>query len=471
MIGLIKLIFSSALILYLGSVFSYNLSASIDSYRKHKNYMEINSNSMSADVVWGNQFFFDMAINDEIDFLGKTVVLHSTIGPSCVVSVDGQMDTLVTATRHLPQVINDVRIFVAWNKAYDNTSSNTYAPGTGENLFGECTKDAYICLSDPQLPLLDPDNYTFPIDRSDGFTWTMSERTHNLAWVSNTRIHEGIDIDMQPFRGKKESALLAIENSICVDKFEDFRNGWLLMQSISNPEIYYSYRHIRGKSNEMPSSITVSIGDTVSMGDKLGYIHGDHSWGHLHWTVLTRKNDFKHRFNWMINSMPAMYELWYGTCENQTPPFTSGDWSLYNVEYWKTADYFSGLYRYSDMAGHGWTMGDWNPTMCVESDCTSVILKKTVNGFTNPIDYYTYEIKVANGVYRVAALIGAQFPTGQEIYFEGVLLGKFTLEAGQFEEVKSDSVNIKDGKLTIRIRQIQSKPSGISRIKFEKLYY
>ena len=122
---------------------------------------------------WGNAVYVDLAVGDDADFLGKQVKLVSMQANYCTVQVNGMTKELIVARRSLPEIINGVRVFVAMNRSVARIT-----PDCATHEYGLMRKDALLCLSDPALPLLNPERYTFPISGRDGYTWSMDEGSH-----------------------------------------------------------------------------------------------------------------------------------------------------------------------------------------------------------------------------------------------------------------------------------------------------
>ena len=121
-----------------------------------------------------------MAVGDTCEFLGRTIRLVSCHNNYCTVDVDGERESLCVASLEMPRVVNGVRVFLADNKGSANTTTNRSFP----KIRAARTRDALLALSDPSKPLLDPDLFTFPISRKDGFEWTMGENSHMFAYLA-----------------------------------------------------------------------------------------------------------------------------------------------------------------------------------------------------------------------------------------------------------------------------------------------
>jgi murein DD-endopeptidase MepM/ murein hydrolase activator NlpD len=418
-------------------------------------------------LQWGNQYFYDMAAGEQVNCLGHTVRLVSNDGAYSRISVDGGAPvSLLTASRSLPVVVGGVRLFLAYNRPFERSSPHDWN-GLGDSLFDNMTKDALLVLSDPNLPLLPASTCTFPISRADGFDWQFTENSHNFAFLQEDRIHEGVDINMHPFRDTAKSPLVAVEDARVVWTRSDSVNGTaVFLESRNTPGIFYVYQHLNN------SSVQVAAGEEVGKGQTLGYIHGDGKWGHLHFAVVAKNNDYANRYDNALNLFPGLYELWHGDLADHSAPRTSADWKMYNAEYWKQ-DYTSGRYRYDEVVGFGWKLGAWCPGGAVEHDgAESVLLRKTLyqgtaSTATNPDDVHDFDVDVVNGDYEVAVELGAaNKATWQRVYVEGVFQGTYALASGEFAWTPLDTVRVANGKLTLRFMLDGDTYAGIRHIRF-----
>lgn len=263
---------------------------------------------------WGNAFYVDLAVGDRFKYLDRQVELLSTRANYCTIRVGEVTSELIVARRSLPEVVNGVRVFVAMNR-----NAARITPAHAMHEYGLMRNDALICLSDPALPLLDPERYIFPISCRDGYEWSMAEGSHMFAYLGwaahkkDYRSHEGIDLNMHEARGKQIHPLVAVEDGEIVmavgpEATGDENEGCIIIRSKSQPMIYYVYKHVHDRS------MMVKHGQSVKAGEVLGYIWGDWKWGHLHFAVVCREKPPKYgqRYHNLLNCFGQLYELWYG---------------------------------------------------------------------------------------------------------------------------------------------------------------
>lgn len=419
---------------------------------------------------WGNGLYVDLAVGDTFAFMDKEIKLVSMDAHFCEVQVDGVGAELKVARRCLPEVINGVRVFVADNENVDDLTTD----GKYLLIHAATTRDALLCLSDPAKPLLDPQRFCFPIRRSDGYAWSMQEDSHMFAFlhpIDSNRSHEGIDFDMREARGKKMHAVVAVEDAYVrwVDgKLSGPNQACILLESKTQPGIYYVYKHLYDKM------VYAFAGDTVTKGRLLGYIWGDEKWGHLHFAVVGygAVPDYEHRYRYLLNCFPQMYELYHGNLKNADKTYTAGDWSFGRWR-WLTGN-IKRLDAYNPLVGYGWVMGKWNPTQKVEYHRgQNAVLRKTLfrnhtAAATNPRDFYEFEIAVPDGCYNVKARVGCKDAASwQKIVFEDIFEGTHALSAGEFAWTQRREVVVEDGRLTIGINLKDDQTcAGLAHLEF-----
>ncbi len=419
--------------------------------------------------VIANMTFVNLAAGQAYEYLGKRVVLKSIQGDSATVEVDGQGARIPLARLTLPIVLNGVRVFVSDTRIMANLTPNPSPRGRG-NVRGAVTKDALLCLSDPAKPLLDPQRYTFPVDRSDGFDWEIGANSHTFAFLDPDRQHEGTDIPILAGRTAPVHALVAIEDArvLWAVKHSGEQVG-VLLESRRQPGIYYHYQHLSA------AALRVSAGESVKRGQKLGYIWGDNRWGHLHFTIGAWGAPPAHqKYEYAIAAFPLLYELWYGDLHARPRQWSYGAWTFArpraingNVKH---------MGAFNELLGYGWILGDWCPAAKVppdKEDVLSALPSKTLfagtsAAATNPQDHYDFEIAVPHGRYALQALLGAaNLATWQRVFFEGVAAGTYDLEPSAFAWTPERIVRVGDGRLTIRLHlRDATTPAGLSEIMF-----
>lgn len=425
-------------------------------------------------IVWGNAVYANLNIGESLPYLGKTIRLLDVTNNVATVSVDGETRPLTMARLALPTVINGVRVFVADTRPVASLTTDDKYPLVHATLTG----DALLCLSDPARPLLDPERFTFPISRDDGFRWTMAENSHMFAYLRPQRSHEGIDIDLTAARGKEIHALVAIEDgTVRWVEYGQSPEACLLLESASQPGLYYIYQHLNR------NKVLVQPGQSVRRGERLAYIWGDWRWGHLHFSVVGAggQPNYAGRYRYVLNCFPQLAELWHGSLAIETPVCTSGNFRFAN-QYWEDGN-TQRLSTWSDVLGYGWQLGDWCAAGKVEHSLAdeggkpfqSARLSKIMHTQTrqparNPHDWLDFEVAVENGTYGVRAEVGDDYAaTWQQIEVEGTDAGTLQLPRGELAWTEEQHLTVCDGRLTIRIRLRDSHtPAGLRHLTFRR---
>jgi murein DD-endopeptidase MepM/ murein hydrolase activator NlpD len=421
---------------------------------------------------WGNVLYVDLTVGGGFEFLGKTVRLLSCHNDGCTVDVDGRRETLRVAKLDLPRVVNGVRIFLADSRGSADVTTDVNYP----KIRAALTRDVLLALSDPAQPLLDPERFTFPISREDGFEWTMGENSHMFAYLRSARSHEGIDLNMHRARGREIDALVAIEDgTVRWIGHGAPQEAALLLESDAFPGVYYVYQHLNREK------VLVTEGQHVRKGRKLAFIWGDGRWGHLHLAVgaYGPVPPYQARYQYLLNVFPQMYELWHGDLNCRTPVRTSGDFTFAG-QYYRNGNH-QHLNAYTDVLGYGWRLGHWCPQAMVERSLSdegtrpdqSARLRRIMHNDTprpavNPNDYIDFEVAVVPGTYRVNVLVGDQYgPTWQEVSCKGKSMGEYDLKAGQRQWTPETTVPVPDGRLMIRFRlKDGAVPAGVGELYF-----
>lgn len=433
-----------------------------------------------ADYRWGNALYVDFSLGDAYVFLEKRIVLIAMAHDSSTVRVGEKEVVLRVARRALPVVIDGVRLFLADNR---NVKELTSDPA----FHGLTRKDALLCLSDASRPLLDAEQYTFPISRRDGYHWHMEERSQMFTYYGDApymkhvglgvgaspyyRSHEGIDFNMHDARGIEKHPLVAIEAGrveLLVQTNED--EVCAIIGSDSNPQIYYVYQHLCVRH------CYVSAGQSVKRGEKLGCIWGDGVWGHLHFSVVHRDGipGYADRYNNLLNAFPQMYELWHGDLAPRPRIWTRGHLTFGHEK--SAVENKLSTAVFDDIVGYGWRIEDWCAAASVDAypeRTGSLPLGKVLHEGTraaaeNPNDHLDFEVTVAPGNHAVRVRVGDVFQnTWQRVACCGVDLGTFTLEAGNLQWTKEARVRVPDGRLTVRIGlKDRNTRAGISELIF-----
>lgn len=439
-------------------------------------------NPTTPDFTWGNASYFNINTGESIFFNETEIKLLQLDNHFNKIKIGADTLWLKVSRRTLPVTVKGLRIFVADNK-------NVKALTSDFQNHGLLTKDALICISNVNQPLLDANQYIFPVSFNDGFLWNTEEDSHMFSylglseWISEGyyRSHEGIDFDLHDARGIQKHWIVAVENSTVVwveDKNLDRagKEACVLLESTSQPGIYYVYKHLYNKN------VTVKNGQKLVRGEPIGTIWGDELWGHLNFAVV--KSDtvptYENRYFNLVNGFPQIYELYFQQTYNYSKNFTKGKISFGKLRSLNGNQ--KNAVAFEDYSGKGWSLGTWNTADKVESvekgEEGNVRLKKRLfegskAACINPDQWYDYEINVPDGVYRIRAKVGdLLLPSWQKIDFEGVNAGTWTLSEGEQKWTSERIVKVSDRKLTVRIYvdETNQKPAGISEIVFQQAY-
>jgi hypothetical protein len=435
----------------------------------------------SPDFTWGNASYFNINVGEVLQYNNVEIKLLRLKNQFNQFKIGHDTVWVKVSRRSLPLQIDNLRIFVADN-------SNVKALSSDKKIHGLLKKDVLICLSNNTLPLLEPNKFLFPISFNDGFTWSVDEDSYmfsafNLAGkrMKGCDTNAGVDFDLQDARGIEKHWIVAIENSSVVwveDKNLDIagKAASVLLQSESQPGIFYLYRHLNNKK------IEVKQGQKLMRGEPISTIWGDENWGHLTFSVI--KSDsipaLQNCQSNIVNCFPQMFELYFKQTTAFPKYFSKGRF------FFGKASSLNGNQKntsaFESFAGKGWCLGKWNIVDKVDyvyrgSEGNVRLSKKLFKGTAaecvNPNDFYEYEINVQNGVYRIRAKMGdLMLPTWQKVSFEGIESGIISNEKAGFIWTSEKVVKIEDGKLTVRIfvDPTNEKPAGISEIVFQRAY-
>lgn len=433
-----------------------------------------------ADLEWGNCSFFDVGVGEKIDYNGHSIQLLGINNHYNTLKVGNDTVELKVARNGLPQIVNNIRIYIA-----DNKNVKKLSPGVAvHNLL---QKDALLVVSKVGDKLLSPDNYIFPVSFNDGFLWKMNEDTYYYSYrnkwfehTDNLNSYPGIGINMHDARGIEKHWVIALEKSTVMwveDKNIDEMNkeACVLLKSDSQPNIYYLYSHLYNKNVE------VRKGQKLAKGEIIGTTWGDKYWGHLQISVLKSDSvpSYANRFDNCLNFFPQLFELYYQRSFGFSKNFTRGKLSFggntsLNGELNTSA--------YQQYNGTGWRLGKWNVADKVDraqkgqesnARLSKVVFQGTGASSRNPTNYYDYEIAVKNGVYRIRARVGDVFKESwQKVSFEGVEAATYDLSAGELKWTTERVVKVNDRMLTIRIYvdETNKKVAGLSEVVFQMAY-
>jgi len=422
---------------------------------------------------WGNALYINLALGEAFNYKGRMVTLLAMEGDACQIDIDGQSAWLRIARAQLPTILNGVRVFLAQNRVVADLTAN--APG-GDAERG-LTGDAMLCLSSPKRPLLDRRTFGFPIDRNQGFEWSMEESNAQCAMLAPGLAPLGIDIDLHEARGSDLHGLLAIEDSYVawVDGVDgDPSRACVLLESASERGLYYVYQHL------WRSSVQVEAGQFVRRGQPLGTIWGDAAWGHLHFGVIgygptpAPGGDFQGH---EINAFPMLYELYHGDLTPRPRVWRSGRFSFGRHRALDGCK--KRLAAYSDLLGYGWTLGRWNAAGAVESSGSASadwggnarlrnpLFPGTRAECVSPEPCFEFAVAVPDGPYEVQAMVGdGELATWQRLTCNGAEMGDYTLEGNRYAMTPAVRVDVEEGLLCLRLELTKGLAAGLAELSF-----
>lgn len=437
--------------------------------------------TIKPDFSWGNGYYYNLDVGDSIHFNNQTVRLLQIENHYNLLTVGNDTLWLKVSRRTLPKLSDGVKIFVADNK-------NVKTLGVNKETHGLLKKDALICLSNFTEPMLDFNQYIFPVSFNDGFLWTTEEDAYmfslqkekNESGETVYSAYEGMSFDLHDARGKEKHWLLAIENSTVSwvedDLGEDEQQTCVLLQSKSQPTIFYLYNQLFKKN------VVIKEGQELMRGEPIGTIWGDSEWAHLQFAVIHSDTvpRFYKQITSVVNGFPQLYELYFQEGSNYNKMFSKGRF-YFGRPSWVNGNQ-KNITEWEPYAGKGWQFGRWNTTDKVDwinrgeagnARLKKVLFENTPAEVRNPQNFYEYEISVRNGTYRIRAELGDLYlPSWEKVSFEGIDAGEYSLEAGESTWTSERVVNVKDGKLTIRIQvdDENQKVAGLSQIVFQQAY-
>lgn len=426
-----------------------------------------------AHTNWARADYVDMAVGQSITRNECSITLRRVEGDQCEVVVDGTTHVLTMARRGLPETMAGARLFVADTRPVAELTDD-------RPIHGLMQHDALLCISQAERPLIDPERFTFPVSREDGFEWRMAEASHMFAYLGHVpsgrysplrtgrefRSHEGVDIDMHEARGKRIHRIVAVEDATVewVHHNEiDPNQACVLLRSRHEPDIAYVNQHLYWPA------VQVSAGDTLRRGDTLGYIWGDTVWGHLHFAVVHAPTtpSFEYRYRNLLNCFPQLYALYHGDCDERPSVFTEAD-----LRFGLSKDHCGNRHKhfaYTDLLGYGWCLGSWCPARAVER---GAIVRRTLHPGTaaqarNPHPYFDFAIRVQpQRTYMVQAEVGNAYGSSwQAVQINGHEAGTFDLRDGGTLWTGRHSVEDDNGFVTVRVHVRDEERAGLRRVR------
>ena len=438
-------------------------------------------NPTSPDFTWGNASYFNMNVGETIFYNDVEVKLIRVKNHFNQIKIGN--DTIrVKVSRRTPLVTAGyLNVFVADNK-------NVKALASEKQVHGLLKKDALICISNYDIPLLEPNNYQFPVSFNNGFMWSAEEDSYMFSYISSTErklkgntSNEGIDFDLHDARGIEKHWVVAIENSTVIwveDNNQDKagKEACVLLESSSQPGIFYVYKHLNNKKT------VVKKGQKLVSGEPIGTIWGDEIWGHLTFSVI--KSDtipsFQDCSNNVVNCFPQIFELYFKQSSGFPKSFSKG--RIFFGKIRSQNGNQKNTIEFEEYSGKGWILGEWNTANKLDwvakgnegnTRLGKKLFEDSAAECTNPNNWYDYEINVQNGAYRIRAKVGdLLLPTWQKIDFEGINAGTFSLSEGEQKWTSERIVRVNDRKLTIRIYvdENNEKMAGIGEVVFQRAY-
>jgi len=438
-------------------------------------------NPTSPDFTWGNASYFNMNVGETIFYNDVEVKLIRVKNHFNQIKIGN--DTIrVKVSRRTPLVTAGyLNVFVADNK-------NVKALASEKQVHGLLKKDALICISNYDIPLLEPNNYQFPVSFNNGFMWSAEEDSYMFSYISSTErklkgntSNEGIDFDLHDARGIEKHWVVAIENSTVIwveDNNQDKagKEACVLLESSSQPGIFYVYKHLNNKKT------VVKKGQKLVSGEPIGTIWGDEIWGHLTFSVI--KSDtipsFQDCSNNVVNCFPQIFELYFKQSSGFPKSFSKG--RIFFGKIRSQNGNQKNTIEFEEYSGKGWILGEWNTANKLDwvakgnegnTRLGKKLFEDSAAECTNPNNWYDYEINVQNGAYRIRAKVGdLLLQKWQKIDFEGINAGTFSLSEGEQKWTSERIVRDNDRKLTIRVYvdENNEKLAGIGEVVFQRAY-
>ena len=431
--------------------------------------------------IWGNASFFDLTIGESFLFGNREIQLLEIENNFNKIRVGTDTVWIKTSRRNLPITVGEIMVYVADNKNAKSLASNS-------EVHGLMQKDALIAVSFFNKPLLDFDKYVFPVNFSDGFLWNFDTDRYLFSWLWKDerqgenfyRSHEGIAFDMSDVMDTKNHWLAAIESSqvVWINSRVDGKTqvSCVLLESVSQPGIYYIYDNLN------PKSLEIRTGQKLIQGEIIGIASNEENNGFFQFAVV--KSDtipsYSNRYDNIVNFFPQLFQLYYRQTYIFPRNFSKG---VVNLGLLNSKNGVIGnIHAFENYSGKGWLLEKWNTVDKVEYVSNGYagnarlkykLFAGTPAECVNPNGFYDYEISVPNGTYRVRAKIGdLELASWQRILFEGVEVATVDLAPGEYKWTSEQNIKVSDGRLTVRIfvDTSENKPAGISEIVFQQMY-
>ena len=426
--------------------------------------------------TWGNASYFNMAIGEQVIYKGTAVRLINIDGRCNQIAVRKDTIWLEVAQRSLPGTIDGLNLFVA-----DNRNLKELDPDSG--IHDLLTKDALVCITEMGEALIDLDQAVFPVAFNDGFIWSGEEENYIFSYVKTPvddhfRTYPGIGIDLSDARGLEKHWLVAVENCsvVWVEEGDTQNSACVLLKSENHEGIYFVYDRLYQKN------IEVRKGQRLQRGELIGTAWGDQNWGHLQLAVVYSEEEPKYetRYHNCINFFPQLYYLYYKQTYGISKTFGKGRIVFGRAPYLNRNVQNASGFR--EFFGKGWLLERKNMAGRLEwvykgdegnVRLAKTLFEKTPAEYTNPDNYYCFNINVQNGVYRIRAKIGdIEKKSFQKISFDGVETPYYELPAGQQKWTSEKVVRVTDHKLSVRVYIDSSGKTvaGLSEIVFQQSY-
>ena len=428
------------------------------------------------DFSWGNTSYYNLNVGDSINFKGVSVELLGIKNHCNTLRVDKDTLELKVTRRNLPNALGGLNVFVADNVNVKKLAEN-------KDTHGLLTKDALICLSGLGEPLLDPNNFLFPVTFNHGFIWNGEEDSYLFSFTKNTEdgkyySYPGIGISLNNARGQQKHWIAAIEDC-SVEWIEDEKSGnasCVLLASSTQQDIFYVYDRLYKKNLE------IRKGQKLQKGEIIGTAWGDGEWCYLQLSVIHSDTvpAYENRYSNVLNFFPQLYELYYKHAFSVSRNFSKG-----KIEFGRVPVFNENVQNasgFEDYLGKGWLFDGWNTANKLEwvakgengnVRMSRILFKNTSAETTNPQLFYEYVVNVKNGVYRIRAKVGdIEKKSWQRITFENVEAATYKLLPGEQKWTAEKVVRVSDHRLNIRIYidPENNAVAGLSEIVFQQAY-